>query len=161
MRKVLYWIPLIFAVAFIISMYVLILAKPADDIHKINKALPAIEAKSMSGKVLPRSGDYIIYFFATWCATCNEQFEQIKVLKDNGIDIYAIAMNDNLAQVNNVLGKNQGLYKGVYNDFDASLAIEFGVVGVPEVIVVKNGVMVARCNGIDNAGERMVCGVRL
>ncbi len=78
----------------------------------------------------------IINFFASWCQECREDRKKLAVLKDRFI-IVGVVFQDERENVESYL-KELNPYDYIFFD-KGQTAIDYGVTGVPETFVVKDG----------------------
>ena len=92
----------------------------------------------------------LLVFGATWCPSCRHEVpilkEYYKELKDNGLNVLAINIQESEKKVKSFVEKQQINYPVVL-DSSASVAMSYKVVGIPlNVVLDKNGVIVYKEN---------------
>ena len=82
----------------------------------------------------PRSGAYMVNFFASWCPPCRE--EHALLVQESDLPIVGIAYKDTPEKIDAFLEKDGDPYHAVILDAEGEIAIEWGVTGTPETFFV-------------------------
>lgn len=89
----------------------------------------------------------VVNFFASWCVPCRAEAPALETLSKQ-IIIIGIAYKDRSEDVNDFLTKFGNPFQAIGMDKDGSMAIEWGVYGVPETYLLDaNGVVKLRHAG--------------
>lgn len=107
-------------------------------------SLPVVggEAPGFSSADLAANDDVILVnFFASWCAPCYVEHPFLMELKSRGYKIYGVSYKDKARDTNRFIQEQGNPYYEIAADEDGRVAIDFGVYGVPETYVIKNGVI--------------------
>lgn len=78
----------------------------------------------------------LLNFFASWCVPCVAEAEVLMALKQSGQPIFGIAYKDKPAASTAFLRRHGDPYQRVGRDSSGSVAIDFGVYGVPETYLI-------------------------
>jgi cytochrome c biogenesis protein CcmG, thiol:disulfide interchange protein DsbE len=90
----------------------------------------------------------LVNFFASWCIPCIEEAPTLMGLSRENASIWGIAYKDQTAAAAAFLDRHGDPYVRVARDATGSVAINFGLYGVPETYVVdSNGVVRLRWAG--------------
>ena len=92
----------------------------------------------------------IINFFASWCAPCKIEHPFFMKLKNQypGLLLIGINHKDKKDDAINFLSKEGNPYNFVGNDFDGNIGLEFGVLGLPETLLInKQGKIIFKHRG--------------
>jgi cytochrome c biogenesis protein CcmG/thiol:disulfide interchange protein DsbE len=93
----------------------------------------------------------LVNFFASWCVPCAEEAPVLMQLKTRGVPVYGIAYRDKPAAAANFLQQNGNPYVHIGLDESGSVAIDFGMYGVPETYLVDaHGIVRLRWAGALN-----------
>ncbi len=80
----------------------------------------------------------IVNFWASWCGPCVDEHPLIAELKiKSGLKIFGVNYKDDPAAARRFLGRYGNPFTAVGTDADGSLAIDWGVYGMPETFVVN------------------------
>jgi cytochrome c biogenesis protein CcmG, thiol:disulfide interchange protein DsbE len=107
-------------------------------------AMPKVGIEELgftSADIAAEEGVVIVNFFASWCAPCYIEHPFLMDLKDRGYKIYGVSYKDKARDTNRFIKEQGNPYYQIASDLDGRVAIEFGVYGVPETYVIKNGII--------------------
>lgn len=107
-------------------------------------SLPVVggEEVSFTSDELVRQDEVVLVnFFASWCAPCYVEHPFLMELKARGYKIYGIAHRDKARDTNKFLEQQGNPYYKIAADNVGRVSIDFGVYGVPETYVIKNGII--------------------
>jgi cytochrome c biogenesis protein CcmG/thiol:disulfide interchange protein DsbE len=97
---------------------------------------------SFSSETIATEEDVIIMnFFASWCAPCYVEHPFLMELKNRGYKIYGVAYKDRARNITRFLEEQGNPYDHVGADENGRVGIEFGVYGMPETYIIKNGII--------------------
>ena len=95
-----------------------------------------------SADVVASGHPALVNFFASWCIPCIQEAPVLMQLKRRGTPIWGIAYKDKADATAQFLQKNGNPYTRIARDEPGSVAIDFGLYGVPETYVVdKSGIV--------------------
>ena len=152
MKKKLLIIPsLVFLLILSTFFYLLIIERNPSEIpsNLLNKNMPVFEAKSLlKNEKFFFSKDSInekilINFFSTWCKPCRDEHVYIKRLSnENELRIIGINYKDDPENTIKWLKKLGNPYSDVLLDNNGTIAIDWGVYGIPETFIINsNGII--------------------
>jgi len=107
-------------------------------------SLPVVggEAPGFSSADLAANDDVILVnFFASWCAPCYVEHPFLMELKSRGYKIYGVSFKDKARDTSRFIQEQGNPYYEIAADEKGRVAIDFGVYGVPETYVIKNGII--------------------
>jgi len=103
----------------------------------IDKPLPGFTLAGFgSADVLTAKRPVVINFFASWCVPCLDEAATLMALSRRGVPIWGIAYKDKALATANFLVRNGNPYQRVAHDDAGSVAIDWGVTGVPETYLI-------------------------
>ena len=138
---------LIFLLVLSLFLYLLIIDRNPREIPSalIDKKVPEFVAKSLvKDKKFISSSEFgneiiLVNFFATWCKPCRDEHNFIKQFsEEKKIKIIGINYKDDLKNANQWLIELGTPYYDIAVDSDGSIAIDWGVYGIPETFVVDS-----------------------
>ena len=77
-------------------------------------------------------GPVLLNFFASWCLPCVVEHPELMALSRGGLAIWGVAYKDQAAAAAQFLARRGNPYARIARDAAGSVAIDFGVYGVPE-----------------------------
>ena len=92
-------------------------------------------------------GNFILNVWASWCITCRIEHPYLMNLNNNGIPIIGLNYKDERNDAINWLNKYGNPYDLTVHDYKGTLALDLGVTGAPETLLVHNGKVVAHYQG--------------
>lgn len=112
----------------------------------IGKQLPAFSLPGQSSSQGFSNGDIagpaLINFFASWCIPCIQEAPTLMALKNKGTPIWGIAYKDKTNDTAEFLKQNGDPYTRIARDESGTVAINFGLYGVPETYLVdRSGIV--------------------
>ena len=121
----------------------------------LNKNVPIFEAKSLfkSKKFISslelKNEIILVNFFATWCKPCRDEHIYLENFANKkGIKVIGINYKDNTEKAIEWLNNLGNPYEDVLIDKNGSIAIDWGVYGIPETFIVNsNGIIKYRHPG--------------
>ena len=113
----------------------------------VGKAVPAFDLPGLRSTELATGRPSLLNFFASWCVPCIAEAAVLLRLQRSGVEIFGIAYKDKPAATQGFLARNGNPYRVVAPDA-GSVAIDFGLYGVPETYAIDgSGVIRARWAG--------------
>ena len=107
----------------------------------LNKDLPKLELEYVDGQISINSllgkNDFVINFFASWCAPCREEHAVLEKYSKDQI-IIGIAYKDDINSVKKFLKELGNPYDAIMLDPRGRAAINLGLYGVPETYFIDN-----------------------
>jgi cytochrome c biogenesis protein CcmG, thiol:disulfide interchange protein DsbE len=95
-----------------------------------------------SAEIITGGRPALINFFASWCIPCMQEAPVLMALKQQGTRIWGIAYKDKSAATSFFLQQNGDPYTRIARDEPGTVAIDFGLYGVPETYLVdKSGIV--------------------
>jgi len=91
----------------------------------IDRPVPAFASTDLRGPVL-------LNFFASWCVPCVVEHPELMALSREGLAIWGVAYKDKPADAAQFIARRGNPYARIARDATGSVAIDFGVYGVPE-----------------------------
>ena len=89
-----------------------------------------------------RGHAYVVNFFASWCADCKGEHEELMTLAAGHIPIIGILFKDRADAVTTYLKRDGNPFVAVVPDDDGRAVLNWGIAGVPETFVVDaNGII--------------------
>ena len=148
MKKQLLISPLIiFLLVLSIFFYLLVIDRNPSEIpsNLLNKEVPKFETKTLlkTEKFISSKefGNEVILvnFFATWCKPCLDEHNYIKRFSDEkAIRVVGINYKDNSKKTIKWLQKLGNPYSDIPIDKNGTIAIDWGVYGIPETFIVNS-----------------------
>jgi cytochrome c biogenesis protein CcmG, thiol:disulfide interchange protein DsbE len=109
-------------------------------------SFPALNGLLADGKTVPGFSNSdlkmgrpsVVNFWASWCGPCADEHPLIAELKiKGGVDVFGVNYKDDPAAARRFLGRYGNPYTAVGTDADGSMAIDWGVYGMPETFVIN------------------------
>ena len=152
MNKKIFLVPaVLFFLLISVFFYLLLIDRNPSELPSvlINKEAPQFKAESLfDEKIIISNTEFgeeivLINFFATWCSPCREEHQFIKKLSNEpGIKLIGINYKDESKIAKKWLNEMGNPYSKVGVDKNGSIAIDWGLYGIPETYVVdKNGIV--------------------
>jgi cytochrome c biogenesis protein CcmG/thiol:disulfide interchange protein DsbE len=155
-------------VAVVAVAFVAVLAtrEPAADraasSTRIGKAAPALTAETLDGGTFDiddQQGRWVVVnFFATWCVPCQVEHPELRAFDEahgrtGDAEVVSVIYSDRASDTQDFFERNGGDWPVVV-DPEGQIALDYGVVKVPETYVVApNGIVVAKViGGVTQAG---------
>ncbi len=101
------------------------------------------DEKIFNTEELSKNNFTLINFWASWCAPCRKEHKHLINLSKN-IKILGINVKDNKSQANKFINKMGNPYYLIASDDDGKKAVNFGVYGLPETILVKKDLTIIK-----------------
>jgi cytochrome c biogenesis protein CcmG/thiol:disulfide interchange protein DsbE len=144
-KRLLLWLPLAgFAVLFVVVASGLF--RPSDHlVHSkmVGKnlpqfALPAMipEAPGLANTTFADGKPRLLNVFASWCIPCMAESPQLMALKQQGIEVDAIAVRDTPENIEAFLKRFGNPYARIGDDRQSTVQLALGSSGVPETYVI-------------------------
>ena len=145
--KVIYFLPFILFLSILIIFFI--------KFEKINETVNDVIESPLLGKDIPnlnilkikenktinfskyKNKIFAINFFASWCQPCKVEAPLLNKLS-NKIDIIGISYKDNKTEMIDFLERYGNPYSEIGIDKKGSIAIEWGVYGVPETFIIND-----------------------
>ena len=83
-----------------------------------------------------RGRPYVINFFASWCADCRAEHEELMTLAAGHVPIIGITFKDKPAKASAYLEQEGNPFIAVAQDDNGRAGIDWGLTGVPETFIV-------------------------
>ena len=152
MNKKIFLVPaILFFLLISIFFYLLLIDRDPSELPSmlINKEAPQFKAESLfDEKTIISNTEFgkeivLVNFFATWCLPCRTEHKFIKKLSNEpGIKLIGINYKDKNEIAKKWLNEMGNPYSKVGIDKNGSIAIDWGLYGIPETYVVdKNGIV--------------------
>ena len=156
-KKILILPSIFFFITISIFFYLLIIDRNPSELpsNLLNKNVPIFEAKSLfkSKKFISslelKNEIILVNFFATWCKPCRDEHIYLENFANKkGIKVIGINYKDNTEKAIEWLNNLGNPYEDVLIDKNGSIAIDWGVYGIPETFIVNsNGIIKYRHPG--------------
>ena len=138
---------LLFLLIFLTLFYLLIVDRNPSEIpsNLINKKVPTFVTETLYKNEKFHSSNFfgkdlvLVNFFATWCKPCRDEHSYIKKFsEEQSINVLGINYKDNPKKTIEWLNKLGNPYSYVPIDKDGTIAIDWGVYGIPETFIVNS-----------------------
>lgn len=97
---------------------------------------------------LRTGGVKLVNYWASWCGPCRVEHPHLMALANEGVAIYGVNYKDNAERANDFLDKLGDPFRGVGQDSNGRMALDWGLFGVPETYILDaRGVVVLRFAG--------------
>ena len=154
------WIAGAVALLLVFVVYVAATSDPAasriSDSPLVGRSAPSVEGELVSGPAATLAdlrGKYVVVnFFATWCVPCRREHPELirfaaRHARAGDAAVMQVVYGDRAATVRDFIAKNGGDWP-VIDDPKGSLALEWGVRGLPESFLVDpDGIVRAKITG--------------
>ncbi len=147
MKKKFLIIPSIFVLIILSFFYLLLIERNPSEVPSqlLNKNIPNFETdlllkndKFISSKEM-KGQKILVNFFATWCKPCRDEHIFIKRFSNEiGIRIIGINYKDDQEKAKTWLKNLGNPYTDIPIDKSGSIAIDWGVYGIPETFLVNS-----------------------
>ncbi len=148
MSKIIKFVPLIILTLVCVFFLLFILLKKdprTPPSALIDRQLPEFSTVSLYDENIKLSSSDIgtltlINFFASWCTPCRAEHHLFFKIKDKHPNIYLVGVShkDDPEDSKLYLSEEGNPYSFVGLDQDGSIALEFGVFGLPETFIISN-----------------------
>ena len=148
MNKKIFLFPfLLFILILVVFFYLLIIDRNPSSVpsNLLNKNIPVFTSESLVknkefiSEEIFNDKVTLVNFFASWCKPCRDEHKYIKLFSQNKkIQVVGINYKDNNQKVTEWLKKFGNPYTNVAIDKKGTLAIDWGVYGIPETFVVNS-----------------------
>ena len=137
----------------IVFFYLLNIERNPSEIpsNLLNKNVPIFETESLlKNKKFVSSDEFgnekmLVNFFATWCKPCRDEHDYIKRFsRDLGIKVIGINYKDNPKKAIQWLNDLGNPYTSIPIDKNGTIAIDWGVYGIPETFLVNSSGIIKR-----------------
>ena len=113
----------------------------------VGKPVPSFDLPGLRSSQIATGRPSLLNFFASWCVPCIAEAAVLLDLQRSGIEIFGIAYKDKPQATESFLARNGNPYHVVAADA-GSVAIDFGLYGVPETYAIDGaGIIRARWAG--------------
>ena len=137
----------LFILILVVFFYLLIIDRNPSSVpsNLLNKNIPVFTSESLVknkefiSEEIFNDKVTLVNFFASWCKPCRDEHKYIKLFSQNKkIQVVGINYKDNNQKVTEWLKKFGNPYTNVAIDKKGTLAIDWGVYGIPETFVVNS-----------------------
>jgi cytochrome c biogenesis protein CcmG/thiol:disulfide interchange protein DsbE len=145
MKRWLLWVPLA-AFAALFAVVAGGLLKPDDHLvhsRMVGKELPGFalpqmvpEAPGLASTMFADGKPRLLNVFASWCIPCMAESPQLMALKQQGVEIDAVAVRDTPENVAAFLQRFGNPYARIGDDRESAVQLALGSSGVPETYVI-------------------------
>ncbi|MBI1926247.1 TlpA family protein disulfide reductase [Candidatus Poribacteria bacterium] len=127
----------------LISIFFIQCSQNASNPPKIGDRAPNFSLKSLTGervtlKDLTRKGTVLVNFWATWCAPCKAEVPLLNQIRDDGLTVVGISVEERKDMVASFCKRNSVKYS-VLLDPDGKVAKQYGLISVPTTFLVNQG----------------------
>ena len=147
MRKISYYIPLLFfLILAIFFTYQLLTKKDPSELPSVllEKKLPEIKLEPFQGyeflsleKFKKTNSTYLINVWASWCGPCMIEHQYLmKLSQSHNVLIYGINYKNKLSEAEAFLETYGNPFAAIGRDLSGRQSINLGVYGVPETFIV-------------------------
>jgi cytochrome c biogenesis protein CcmG/thiol:disulfide interchange protein DsbE len=145
MKRALLWLPLA-AFALLFAVVASGLFKPSDRLvhsQMVGKPLPGFdlpkmvpEAPGLASASFADGKPKLLNVFASWCIPCMAESPNLMALKQQGVEIDAVAVRDTPQNVGDFLKRFGNPYTRIGDDSQSAVQLALGSSGVPETYVI-------------------------
>jgi len=157
MKKFIFFTPLIIIFLILLMLLFALLSQNIGNKKTINSVLlnKPIPTKTLLSLNLNEPIDlemysgspFLVNFFSSWCEPCKLEASNLEKLSER-IPIIGISYKDQKEDTYLFLDKYGNPYNEISYDSDGTIAINWGVYGVPETFIInKNGIIILRHPG--------------
>lgn len=149
-RRMIYWAPVAAAVA-IGTLFAWGFTRDPRTLPSalIHKPVPSFDLPPVKGRALGLSSKNLrgevslVNVFASWCVECRIEHPLVMQLKTRGVTVHGLNYKDRPDDAARWLDKLGDPYARTGDDAKGSVAIDWGVYGVPETFVVTSDGLIA------------------
>jgi len=150
------YIPLAIFCVLSIALFVGLNLNPANiPSALISEPVPEFSLPVVGGEEIAFSStdlineDEVVFvnFFASWCAPCYIEHPFLMKLKERGYKIYGVAYKDKARDTNRFISERGHPYYKIAADEKGRVSIDWGVYGVPETYIIRNGIIEYKHSG--------------
>jgi cytochrome c biogenesis protein CcmG/thiol:disulfide interchange protein DsbE len=112
----------------------------------VGKPMPDFTLAAQPGKagfsradVLAAGHVVLVNFFASWCVPCVVEAPVLSGLQQQGVDLWGVAYKDKVDATAGFLTQRGDPYQRIGRDQTGTVAIDFGLYGVPETFFIDRG----------------------
>jgi len=145
MRSLLFWIPLII-LSLLGGLWLYDLTQPNQEYvqsQMVGEKLPVFELPAATEGVEALSNTHfadgkprLLNVFGSWCIPCRAEAEYLEQLKEQGAEIYGIALRDKPEDVTQFLDQYGNPFGRIGADMEMRTQLLLGATGVPETYVI-------------------------
>ena len=108
-------------------------------------AVPGVDSPGMDPAAIAQHEIALVNVFASWCVPCRAEHGPLtRITQAEGLPIYGLNYKDQAEAAAAWLAELGNPYSGIGFDLSGRAGIEWGISGVPETFIVKQGIVVHR-----------------
>jgi cytochrome c biogenesis protein CcmG/thiol:disulfide interchange protein DsbE len=147
-RKIIYYLPFILVFVVLIFFYFSLtndtskLSSPIVGKNVPEFNLPNLfqDKSNFKSSDLYSENPIIVNVFSSWCVPCRAEHDILMLLSNlEKVEIYGINYKDKIEAGLDFISELGNPYTKIGTDQDGRVAIEWGVYGIPESFIIKNG----------------------